>query len=252
MEPLRVLLDDSTVGGELPPALGALYGGGLALPPDEPQCRTPWMVAGAVLLIALAAWVPSQYKSAHHELANLERQQHIEHDLVALVHNRAITLRCGPVGVPNHAPVPLLALYLKTSPVNVINGQVARLTHGVYVDPASKAVEERYVLDPRDLTVHRPAPVRDVPYLPTEEPVVQAMLRLANVTANDIVYDLGCGDGRICIAAAKRFTFRSAMRTPEQKPYLAARLITMSQRSTQGDTRTFCGRYESTLSELEV
>ena len=58
--------------------------------------------------------------------------------------------------------------------------------------------------DPRDLRVHRAHPVRDVPYLPTEEPVVNAMLRLANVTENDVVYDLGCGDGRICIAAAKR------------------------------------------------
>jgi precorrin-6B methylase 2 len=58
--------------------------------------------------------------------------------------------------------------------------------------------------DPRGLKVHRPQPARDVPYLPTEEPVVAAMLRLANVTEKDVVYDLGCGDGRICIAAAKR------------------------------------------------
>ena len=58
--------------------------------------------------------------------------------------------------------------------------------------------------DPRDLKVHRDSPARDVPYLPTEEPVVAAMLRLASVTENDVVYDLGCGDGRICIAAAKR------------------------------------------------
>jgi precorrin-6B methylase 2 len=58
--------------------------------------------------------------------------------------------------------------------------------------------------DPRSLRVHRDQPVRDVPYLPTEEPVVQAMLRLANVTEKDVVYDLGCGDGRICIAAARR------------------------------------------------
>lgn len=56
----------------------------------------------------------------------------------------------------------------------------------------------------RDLKVHRAQPVRDVPYLPTEEPVVAAMLRLANVTESDVVYDLGCGDGRICIAAARR------------------------------------------------
>ena len=58
--------------------------------------------------------------------------------------------------------------------------------------------------DPRDLKVHRAQPARDVPYLPTEEPVVAAMLRLANVTESDTVYDLGCGDGRICIAAARR------------------------------------------------
>ena len=59
-------------------------------------------------------------------------------------------------------------------------------------------------LDPRDLQVHRDQPPRDVPYLPTEEPVVNAMLRLANVGENDVVYDLGCGDGRICVAAARR------------------------------------------------
>ena len=58
--------------------------------------------------------------------------------------------------------------------------------------------------DPRDLQVHRAQPARDVPYLPTEDQVVDAMLRFANVTGNDVVYDLGCGDGRICIAAAKR------------------------------------------------
>jgi SAM-dependent methyltransferase len=58
--------------------------------------------------------------------------------------------------------------------------------------------------DPRNLQLHRAPPARDVPYLPTEQPGVVAMLRLANVTAGDVVYDLGCGDGRICIAAARR------------------------------------------------
>ena len=38
--------------------------------------------------------------------------------------------------------------------------------------------------------------------------VVQAMLELANVRAGDVVYDLGCGDGRIVIAAARRFGAR--------------------------------------------
>jgi tRNA G37 N-methylase Trm5 len=42
------------------------------------------------------------------------------------------------------------------------------------------------------------------PYVPTPEDVVERMLNLANVKAGDVVYDLGCGDGRIPIAAAKR------------------------------------------------
>jgi SAM-dependent methyltransferase len=44
-----------------------------------------------------------------------------------------------------------------------------------------------------------------VPYVPTPEVVVEEMLEIANVGARDIVYDLGSGDGRIVIAAAKRF-----------------------------------------------
>jgi SAM-dependent methyltransferase len=45
----------------------------------------------------------------------------------------------------------------------------------------------------------------DVPYVPTTEEAVQAMLKLADVKPSDTVYDLGCGDGRIVIAAAKQF-----------------------------------------------
>ena len=40
-------------------------------------------------------------------------------------------------------------------------------------------------------------------YLPTPLPVVSAMLRLARVSKDDVVYDLGSGDGRIPIAAAR-------------------------------------------------
>ena len=43
----------------------------------------------------------------------------------------------------------------------------------------------------------------DVPYVPTTEAAVQAMLKLGEVKKTDVVYDLGCGDGRIVIAAAK-------------------------------------------------
>ena len=57
------------------------------------------------------------------------------------------------------------------------------------------------------LAAQTPQPRRppDVPFVPTTDEAVQAMLKLAGVTKNDIVYDLGCGDGRIVIAAAKSF-----------------------------------------------
>src|SRR5215467_4976135 len=54
----------------------------------------------------------------------------------------------------------------------------------------------------------QPKRTPDVVYLPTTDEAVQAMLKLADVKKTDIVYDLGCGDGRIVIAAAKTFGAR--------------------------------------------
>ncbi|MCU0938097.1 MAG: class I SAM-dependent methyltransferase, partial [Burkholderiaceae bacterium] len=51
-------------------------------------------------------------------------------------------------------------------------------------------------------------PVLDVPFVPTPMNVVDAMLDMAQVTKDDLVYDLGCGDGRIVIRAAQRFGAR--------------------------------------------
>src|SRR5215217_7028191 len=62
--------------------------------------------------------------------------------------------------------------------------------------------------DPRRLRLHRPPAARDVPYVPTDDAVVPAILRLAKVSSDDVIYDLGCGDGRIVIAAAKHFGCR--------------------------------------------
>jgi len=45
----------------------------------------------------------------------------------------------------------------------------------------------------------------DVPYVPSKPEVVSAMLRMAKVTKNDFLYDLGCGDGRIVITAAQLY-----------------------------------------------
>jgi SAM-dependent methyltransferase len=52
------------------------------------------------------------------------------------------------------------------------------------------------------------ATLPEVPYVPTENSVVDAMLKLAGVKSTDIVYDLGCGDGRIVVRAAKNLGAR--------------------------------------------
>ncbi len=48
----------------------------------------------------------------------------------------------------------------------------------------------------------------DVPYVPTPEHVVEAMLRLATPTKDDFLVDLGCGDGRIPVLAAQKYGVR--------------------------------------------
>ena len=112
--------------------------------------RRVWAIASVLLALALLAHVPGQYRSADRELDNLAAQQVIQDDLVALASSPALSPRCGPVGVPNHRPIPLLALRLRTSPDRVISAQVTQLARGTYVAPASAAVTARYTLDPHD------------------------------------------------------------------------------------------------------
>jgi SAM-dependent methyltransferase len=74
----------------------------------------------------------------------------------------------------------------------------AALAAGVSSSPTAYA-EERQVPAASAQTERRP----DVIFVPTRELVIDAMLKAAKVGPNDVVYDLGCGDGRIVVAAAK-------------------------------------------------
>src|SRR3546814_14506529 len=55
----------------------------------------------------------------------------------------------------------------------------------------------------QDVTTPLAERMPDVIYVPTPQPVVEAMLRMANVKPGDVLYDLGSGDGRIPITAAR-------------------------------------------------
>lgn len=54
------------------------------------------------------------------------------------------------------------------------------------------------VQEPRSVSIH-------APYVTTPPRVIEEMLRLAGMHAGDVIYDLGCGDGRIVIAAARKY-----------------------------------------------
>jgi SAM-dependent methyltransferase len=61
-------------------------------------------------------------------------------------------------------------------------------------DPLERAAESAWARGKRE----------DIIYVPTPQKVVDKMLEVANVTSSDVVYDLGCGDGRIVVTAAKK------------------------------------------------
>jgi hypothetical protein len=133
---------------------------GWTLLPAGDRRRRWWMLGAVVVVLALLGYAPSQYRGAQRELSNLAHQQRIENDLLALVGAHAISLRCGPIGVPNHRPIPLLALRLQTAPAHVVSAQVRSLRDGTYIDPASRYVEREFILDqldPVEARAHVPA-----------------------------------------------------------------------------------------------
>jgi hypothetical protein len=67
-------------------------------------------------------------------------------------------LRCTPVTVPNHRPVPLLALWLDVDPTRIAVAQEQRPSSGTYVVPTSQRVARQYILDPRDVDPRIPPP----------------------------------------------------------------------------------------------
>jgi hypothetical protein len=135
---------------------GAAVCGWMELPRGDPHRRW-WMAAAAVSVVALLASIPSQYRIDHRELNELGRQQRIQNELTSLVDAGAIATNCEPIGVTNHAPVPLLALWLETPPSEIANLQTQKIARGTFVDPANAEVQTHYILDRND--PHQPVAV---------------------------------------------------------------------------------------------
>jgi hypothetical protein len=135
----------------LPAALLCVFCGaslcGWSLLAREDPRRRWWLAGAALVLVALLAYIPSQYRTDHKELGELARQQRIQNDLVALVDSGALAARCEPIGVPNHAPIPLLALWLEGDPSEIVSAQARTISHGTYLAPANAEVQKHYILD---------------------------------------------------------------------------------------------------------
>jgi hypothetical protein len=95
-------------------------------------------------------------------------------------------------------------------------------------------------------------PVLDVPYVPTPQPVVDEMLRLAGVKRGDFLIDLGSGDGRIVVTAAKQYGVRglgvdlNPERVAEANANAKAAGVTNKVEFLQGDL------FEQDLSKADV
>ena len=104
----------------------------------------------------------------------------------------------------------------------------------------------------RALSVAQAARTPDVIFVPTPNEVVNKMLQMAAVTARDVVYDLGCGDGRIVITAAQRYGARGVgvdidpERIREAKENAVRAKVTNKVRFIEGDL------FQADISEATV
>lgn len=93
---------------------------------------------------------------------------------------------------------------------------------------------------------------KDAPYLPSSDVVVEEMLRMAKVTSDDVVYDLGSGDGRIVINAASKYRARGV--GVEIDPKLVQQARKNAEQAGVSDRVKFIEQdfFKSDLSEASV
>lgn len=99
-------------------------------------------------------------------------------------------------------------LWLSVASVSVASFGVSACTPQVQTTAQTPQEAETPVQTPQSDVQATPQREPDVVYVPTPQEVVDQMLALAKVTKDDVIYDLGSGDGRIPITAAQKFGTR--------------------------------------------
>jgi len=132
------------------------------------------------------------------------------------VTDRPVAYRIYPVGKPEAAEAREIAPdaidRFKTAGGLMIEFQTG-VKEAVYsLDPGSPysfRVDDGTAIDLFLGSHGRSDAVDLAPWVPTPQPVVDRMLELAGLSSKDVLYDIGCGDGRIVITAARRYGTRS-------------------------------------------
>jgi hypothetical protein len=132
---------------------GAGAFGWAELPRGHPW-RRRWAWFGVLTLGLFVVFIPGQVTRIGDLRDALRIQDGIQDDLHAL----APGFPCTPITVPNHRPVPLLALWLDLDPTRIAVAQEARPRAGTYVAPSTPSVARDYILDPRDSDKRIPPP----------------------------------------------------------------------------------------------
>ena len=109
--------------------------------------RTWWARFAALALVALLVFVPGQARRIDRLGNALARQEAIQGRLGDLVEGERLR---RPIAVPNRRPIPLLALWLKLDPRQIVDAQSGLPPGGTYLVPATPQVARDYILDRRD------------------------------------------------------------------------------------------------------
>ena len=145
----------------LPAAILAVFAGAGAfgwtqLARDDPW-RRRWMALGAARAVRVRG-LRAQPGEPDPQPQRLDALQSRSSPISTT--SRVAALRCRPVAVPNHRPIPHIALWADLAPGAIISAQLQRPVSGLYVQPANARVERNFTLDPHDpkrLTARVPA-----------------------------------------------------------------------------------------------
>ncbi|MFH1171289.1 MAG: class I SAM-dependent methyltransferase [bacterium] len=96
------------------------------------------------------------------------------------------------------------------------------------------------------------AGIRAAPWLPTRAKDIRRLLDLAELKPGELLYDLGCGDGRVLMIAAKEYGARAVGFEISLLPYLAAKARTIFHPSRRNIQIRFEDFYHTSLSQADV